>query len=101
MKTKEFGEIVFFTQDKYPKGIVLRESSVGVVLEEHFDTKSKNVDVLHVFEGRFLHAGLRECLTVARRYEENFETPIHVELWSEDGTEQMEREVKELMNSIQ
>lgn len=101
MKTQKFGEVVFFTQDKYPKGIVLRECSVGVVLEEHFDTKSKNVDVLHMFEGMFLHAGLRECLTQARRYEENFEIPIHVEIWSEAGTEQMNREVKALMQSIQ
>lgn len=101
MKTQQFGEVVFFTQDKYPKGIILRESHVGVMLEEHFDTKSKNVDVLHVFQGMFLHAGLKECLAEARRYEENFETPIHVEIWSEAETEQMNREVKALIQSIQ
>ncbi len=101
MKTQKFGEVVFFTQDKYPKGILLRESSVGAVLEEHFDDESKNVDVLHIFQGMFLHAGLEECLAEARRYEESFETPIHVELWSEAGTQQMSREVKNLMQSIQ
>jgi len=101
MKTEKFGEVIFFTQDKYPKGIILRESCVGVILEEHFDTKSKNVDVLHVFQGMFLHAGLKECLAEARTYEENLETPIHVELWSEAGTQQMNREVKALMQSIQ
>ena len=101
MKTQQFGEVVFFTQDKYPKGIVLRESSAGVVLEEHFDDESKNVDVLHIFQGMFLHAGLKECLTEARTYEGNLETPIHVELWSENGTEQLKREVNALMQSIQ
>lgn len=100
MKTQKFGEVVFFTQDKYPKGIVLRETSAGVVLEEHFDTESKNVDVLHVFEGTFLHAGLSVCLAEVRRYVENLDTPIHVELWSEAGTEQMKREINALMESI-
>ena len=76
----EFGRVVFCSRHEVKEGVLLRETSTGVVLENI--TSNNGTDVVAEFDGARIQvaAFLEMCLTESCKYLEDKNTPIHVDL---------------------
>ena len=74
-----FGKVEFRSRHDVKEGILLRETSTGVVLEK---ITSNGTDVIAEFEGAQIQVAtfLEICLTESRKYLGDKNTPIHVDL---------------------
>lgn len=76
----EFGKVVFCSRQEVKEGVLLRETSTGVVLENI--TSNNGTDVVAEFDGARIQLAtfLEMCLTESRKYLGDKNTPIHVDL---------------------
>ena len=98
MKTKEFGEVVFITQEDSPEGLLLREDRSGVMLEKYYwDNQTFRSCIIKDFPNYWLRSipELERCLAVAREYAETPEEAIYVEIWEAKSTPETFRFLKE------
>ena len=89
MKTKEFGEVIFITQEDSPEGLMLREDRSGVMLEKYYrDDEVLRSYIIKDFPNYRLRSRLEleKCLAVAREYAETSEEAIYVEIWEAKAT---------------
>jgi len=74
-----FGKVEFCSRKEVSEGLLLCEASTGIVLEER--TKDTTVMVSEFKGARISDANFLDvCMTVARKYVGNKNTPIHVDL---------------------
>ena len=78
---KEFGKVEFIARENITEGYLLRQTKCGVILEFYIP-EQQGVDVVASFDNT--HIGndrdFRMCLSEARKFMENMDEPIHVDL---------------------
>ena len=75
----EFGKVEFCYRKEVNEGYLLRETQTGIVFEK---LTQNGTDVVAEFEGARISVSdsFETCLSEARKYVGNKNTPIHVDL---------------------